>query len=88
MDIGDYDNFGFDDFIMLLVFLLDIKIELIIVFGLLVFYKNKMDIYVKVIDGYTLCDYLIYWLSQWVCDYGIDGFWVDIVKYVELFVWQ
>lgn len=48
---------------MSLVFLSDIKIELIIVFGLSVFYKNKMDIYVKVIDGYTSRDYLIYWLS-------------------------
>lgn len=88
IDIGDYDNLGYDDFIMLLVFLLDLKIELKEVLGLLNFYSYKLDIVVKVILGYMLCDYLIYWLSQWVCDYGIDGFCVDIVKYVEMDVWQ
>jgi alpha-amylase len=33
-------------------------------------------------------DYLTHWLSQWVRDYGIDGFRVDTAKHVELAAWQ
>ncbi len=43
-----------------------------------------MDTHAKAIDGYTPRDYLTHWLSQWVRDYGIDGFRVDTAKHVEL----
>ncbi|VTQ19975.1 alpha-amylase [Escherichia coli] len=76
-DIGDYDNPGFDDLTMSLAFLPDIKTESTTASGLPVFYKNKMDTHAKAIDGYTPRDYLTHWLSQWVRDYGIDGFRVD-----------
>ena len=33
-------------------------------------------------------DYLTHWLSQWVRDYGIDGFRVDTAKHVEKAGWQ
>ena len=62
----------------------DIKTESTTASGLPVFYKNKMDTHAKAIDGYTPRDYLTHWLSQWVRDYGIDGFRVDTAKHVEL----
>ncbi len=48
------------------------------------FYRHKPDTAAKEIAGYTPRDYLTHWLSQWVRDYGIDGFRVDTAKHVEL----
>ena len=87
-DIGDYDNPGFDDLTMSLAFLPDIKTESTTASGLPVFYKNKTYTHAKIIDGFTPRDYLTHWLSQWVRDYGIDGFRVDTAKHVELPAWQ
>ncbi|MEX3087884.1 alpha-amylase [Escherichia coli] len=87
-DIGDYDNPGFDDLTMSLAFLPDIKTESTTASGLPVFYNNKTDTHAKAIDGFTPRDYLTHWLSQWVRDYGIDGFRVDTAKHVELPAWQ
>ncbi|EHX1851676.1 TPA: alpha-amylase [Escherichia coli] len=87
-DIGDYDNPGFDDLTMSLAFLPDIKTESTTASGLPVFYKNKTDTHAKAIEGFTPRDYLTHWLSQWVRDYGIDGFRVDTAKHVELPAWQ
>ncbi|HCO5163124.1 TPA: alpha-amylase, partial [Escherichia coli] len=87
-DIGDYDNPGIDDLTMSLAFLPDIKTESTTASGLPVFYKNKTDTHAKAIDGFTPRDYLTHWLSQWVRDYGIDGFRVDTAKHVELPAWQ
>ncbi len=66
----------------------DIKTESTTASGLPVFYKNKTDTHAKAIDGFTPRDYLTHWLSQWVRDYGIDGFRVDTAKHVELPAWQ
>lgn len=49
---------------------------------------KQTDTHAKVIDGFTPRDYLTHWLSQWVRDYGIDGFRVDTAKHVELPAWQ
>ncbi|HHX3400097.1 TPA: alpha-amylase [Klebsiella aerogenes] len=87
-DIGDYDNPGFDDFTMSLAFLPDLKTESTIPSGLPNFYRHKPDTAAKEIAGYTPRDYLTHWLSQWVRDYGIDGFRVDTAKHVELDAWQ
>lgn len=87
-DIGDYDNPGFDDLTMSLAFLPDIKTESTTASGLPVFYNNKTDTHAKAIDGFTPRDYLTHWLSQWVRDYGIDGFRVDTARHVELPAWQ
>ncbi|CBG90935.1 alpha-amylase [Citrobacter rodentium] len=87
-DIGDYDSPGFDDLTMSLAFLPDLKTESTVPSGLPVFYQNKADTRAKAIDGYTPRDYLTHWLSQWVRDYGIDGFRVDTAKHVELPAWQ
>ncbi|EAY7430441.1 alpha-amylase, partial [Salmonella enterica] len=87
-DIGDYDSPGFDDLTLSLAFLPDIKTESTTPSGLPAFYANKPDTKAKFIEGYTPRDYLTHWLSQWVHDYGIDGFRVDTAKNVELPAWQ
>ena len=33
-------------------------------------------------------DYQITWLSDWVREFGIDGFRVDTAKHVDLSVWK
>ncbi|ROR13327.1 alpha-amylase [Erwinia sp. JUb26] len=87
-DIGDYDNPGFDDLTMSLAFLPDLKTESTDASGLPLFYRHKPDTAAREIAGYTPRDYLTHWLSQWVRDYGIDGFRVDTAKHVELEAWQ
>lgn len=87
-DIGDYDNPGFDDLTMSLAFLPDLKTGSTLPSGLPVFYQHKADTRAKAIEGYTPRDYLTHWLSQWVRDYGVDGFRVDTAKHVELSAWQ
>lgn len=47
------------------------------------FYRHKPDTAAQEIAGATPRDYLTHWLSQWVRDYGIDGFRVDTAKHVE-----
>ncbi|MCB9529977.1 MAG: alpha-amylase [Myxococcales bacterium] len=39
------------------------------------------------VDGYTVRNYLVRWLTDWVRDYGIDGFRCDTAKHVELPAW-
>ena len=39
-------------------------------------------------SGYTVRDYLIYWLSSWVREFGIDGFRCDTAKHVEKEAWK
>jgi alpha-amylase len=87
-DIGDYDNPGFDDQTMSLAFLPDLKTESTTPSGLPNFYRHKPDTHAKPIADATPRDYLVSWLSQWVRDYGIDGFRVDTAKHVELAAWQ
>lgn len=87
-DIGDYDNPGFDDLTLSLAFLPDLKTESKEASGLPVFYQHKPDTAAKAIAGFTPRDYLTRWLSQWVRDYGIDGFRIDTAKHVELPAWQ
>ncbi|EOW6743712.1 alpha-amylase [Cronobacter dublinensis] len=87
-DIGDYDSPGFDDLTMSLAFLPDLKTESAQPSGLPHFYQHKSDTAAQAIDGATPRDYLTRWLSQWVRDYGIDGFRVDTAKHVEQAAWQ
>ncbi|EPE7165655.1 alpha-amylase [Cronobacter sakazakii] len=87
-DIGDYDSPGFDDLTLSLTFLPDLKTESTQPSGLPNFYQHKPDTAAQLIDGATPRDYLTRWLSQWVRDYGIDGFRVDTAKHVELAAWQ
>ncbi|EFE22863.1 alpha amylase, catalytic domain protein [Edwardsiella tarda ATCC 23685] len=87
-DIGDYDAPGFTDFTLSLSFLPDVKTESTQAVGLPNFYRNKADTRAVAIPGYTPRDYLTHWLSQWVREYGIDGFRVDTAKHVEPAAWQ
>ena len=87
-DIGDYDNPGFDDLTMSLAFLPDLKTESTAPSGLPHFFQHKPDTRARAVDGFTPRDYLTQWLSQWVRDYGIDGFRVDTAKHVEMAAWQ
>ena len=82
-DIGDYDSPGYDDLTMSLAFLPDIKTEAPGASGLPLFYRHKPDTAARDMPGATTRDYLTVWLSQWVRDYGIDGFRVDTAKHVE-----
>lgn len=82
-DIGDYDSPGYDDLTLSLAFLPDIKTESAIPSGLPLFYRHKPDTGAREIPGATPRDYLTHWLSQWVADYGIDGFRVDTAKHVD-----
>lgn len=86
-EIGDYDPSGFDDLTMSLASLPDIKTESKVPSGLPVFYTNKPDTAAVEIQGATPRQYLITWLTNWVRDYGIDGFRVDTAKHVEKEAW-
>lgn len=39
-------------------------------------------------DGFTVRNYLVYWLSSWVKEFGIDGFRCDTAKHVEKEAWK
>ncbi|WP_432453363.1 alpha-amylase [Agarivorans sp. QJM3NY_29] len=51
------------------------------------FLKHKKDTKAVEREGYTVSDYLIEWHTNWVRDYGVDGFRADTVKHVEPEVW-
>lgn len=86
-DIGDYDRPRFDDLRMSLASLPDIKTESNQASGLPHFYRHKNDTRAVELNGAAPRDYLVAWLSQWVRDYGIDGFRVDTAKHVEHSSW-
>jgi alpha-amylase len=68
---------------MSLAFLPDIKTEAPGASGLPLFFRHKPDTAAREIPGATTRDYLTVWISQWVRDYGIDGFRVDTAKHVD-----
>lgn len=86
-DIGDYDNPGFDDLTMSLAFCRISKPNQLPLLVCQCSIKTKR---IPTLKSSTALprDYLTHWLSQWVRDYGIDGFRVDTAKHVELPAWQ
>ncbi|GAL29442.1 periplasmic alpha-amylase [Vibrio variabilis] len=84
-DIGDYDAPGYNDRTMSLNFLPDLKTESTQKTGLPNFYRNK-ETNAKDIQS-TPSEHLITWLTDWVREYGIDGFRVDTAKHVEMESW-
>ncbi|GAL22897.1 periplasmic alpha-amylase [Vibrio maritimus] len=84
-DIGDYDAPGYNDRTMSLNFLPDLKTESTQKTGLPNFYRNK-ETNAKDIQA-TPSEHLITWLTDWVREYGIDGFRVDTAKHVEMESW-
>jgi alpha-amylase len=85
--IAGYDKPGVSDQTMSLAYLPDFKTESNAEAGLPVFYKNKPDTNAVEIPGYTVRQYLVKWLSDWVREYGVDGFRIDTAKHVELDAW-
>ncbi|WP_051333493.1 alpha-amylase [Aliagarivorans marinus] len=86
-DISGYPAPGPSDLTMSLAYLPDFKTESLDAVGLPNFYQNKPDTKAVEIPGATVRDYLITWLSDWVREYGIDGFRADTVKHVEPEAW-
>lgn len=87
-DIAGYNKPGRSDLTMSLSYLPDFRTESTEPAGLPVFYKNKPDTLAKEIPGYTVRQYLVTWLSDWVRKYGIDGFRADTAKHVEKPAWK
>ncbi|TYA37053.1 alpha-amylase [Aggregatibacter actinomycetemcomitans] len=85
-DIGDYDSPKFDDLKMSLASLPDLKTESDNAVGLPPFYHHKQT-HAKALQNAKVRDYLIGWLSDWVRNYGVDGFRVDTAKHVEKSTW-
>ena len=50
-------------------------------------FANKPDTRVTALAGATVKDYLVTWLSDWVREFGIDGFRCDTAKHVEREAW-
>ncbi len=76
-----------DDLTMQLAFLADFKTESPEPVGLPAFLSKKADTRARAMEGYTVRQYLVSWLSEWVREYGIDGFRCDTAKHVELASW-
>jgi alpha-amylase len=82
-----YQEGGRDDLTMQLAYLPDFKTEQTKSVGLPPFLKNKADTRAKELPDATVRDYLVGWLTQWVREFGIDGFRADTVKHVEPESW-
>ena len=83
-----YTEGGRDDLTAQLAYLPDFKTEQAKPVGLPPFLKNKPDTRAKELPNATVRDYLVSWLTQWVKDFGIDGFRADTVKHVESESWS
>ena len=82
-----YEEGGRDDLTSQLAYLPDYKTEQVAAVGLPPLLKAKADTRAKELPDSTVRTYLVSWLSQWVRDYGIDGFRADTVKHVEPESW-
>jgi alpha-amylase len=82
-----YTDPGRDDLTMSLAYLPDLRTESREAVGLPKFLKNKPDTKAVDLPNTTVRGYLVKWLTDWVRDYGIDGFRVDTVKHVENEAW-
>ncbi|MCV5224563.1 alpha-amylase family glycosyl hydrolase, partial [Escherichia coli] len=74
-----------NDITMSLNYLPDLKTESTQKTGLPNFFRNKDTNAQNELQ--TPREHLITWLSEWVRDYGIDGFRVDTAKHVEMEAW-
>lgn len=51
------------------------------------FFRHKADTRVKNIPNHSVRQYLVKWLTDWVREYGVDGFRCDTAKHVDLESW-
>lgn len=84
-----YPEGGGDDLTKQLAYLPDFRTESAEPIKLPFFLKErKKDTAAVDLPNTTVRGYLINWLTNWVRDYGIDGFRCDTAKHVELPAWQ
>ena len=50
--------------------------------------QSELNSYFSTGKSKTVRNYLVFWLSQWVEKYGVDGFRCDTAKHVELESWK
>jgi len=82
-----YMDGGRDDLTMQLAYLPDFRTESTEFVKLPKFLKEKADTRAVDLPNTTVRGYLIRWLTDWVREYGIDGFRCDTVKHVEPEAW-
>ena len=82
-----YDSPGGDDRTRCLAGLPDFKTESTAVVGVPYFLEHKANSRARTIASYTVRMYLIKWLTDWVKEYGVDGFRCDTAKHVEMEGW-
>ncbi|WP_375192431.1 alpha-amylase [Marinobacter sp.] len=88
--IADYDtppNASIDEKRGSLAFLPDFKTEASESVDLPIFLQNKETSRSTQLENATVRDYLISWLTDWVREFGVDGFRVDTAKHVEPEAW-
>lgn len=78
---------GQDELTKQLAYLPDFRTESKEAVSLPVFLRNKPDTRARDLPNTTVRGYLITWLTDWVRNYGIDGFRCDTVKHVEPEAW-
>lgn len=86
-DLPGYLDAGRDDHTMQLAYLPDFRTESTASVRLPEFLKRKPDTRAADLPNTTVRGYLIKWLTDWVREYGIDGFRADTVKHVEPEAW-
>lgn len=82
-----YLDGGRDDLTMQLAYLPDFRTESTEAVKLPKFLKEKADTRAVDLANTPVRGYLIKWLTDWVREYGIDGFRADTVKHVEPAAW-
>jgi alpha-amylase len=82
-----YLDGGRDELTKQLAYLPDFRTESPAPVKLPTFLRNKPDTRARDLPETPVRGYLIAWLTQWVREYGIDGFRADTVKHVEPAAW-
>jgi alpha-amylase len=82
-----YIDGGRDDRTMQLAYLPDFRTESTAFVKLPKFLRDKPDTRAVDLPDTTVRGYLVKWLTDWVREYGIDGFRADTVKHVEPQAW-
>ena len=82
-----YIDGGRNDLTMQIAYLPDFRTESTKAVKLPKFLHDKLDTKAVDLHGTTVRGYLIKWLTDWVREYGIDGFRCDTVKHVEPEAW-
>ena len=83
-----YIDGGRDDLSMQLAYLPDFRSESTEAVKLPKFLKEKADTKAVDLPNTTVRGYLVKWLTDWVREFGIDGFRCDTVKHVEHEFWR